>query len=127
MPTTGLTDIRAVAVTVNDQDRALAFYLDTLGFEKRLDAPISDTMRWIEVAPPGATTTIALVRAEGGTSPGTDTGVRFTVADAAAEHVAMRDRGITTSDLLVWDEVPPMFSFDDPDGNRFYAVEHVEY
>ena len=54
MPQTSITDVRTVAVTVTDQDRALSFYVDTLGFEKRLDAPISPTMRWIEVAPPGA-------------------------------------------------------------------------
>ena len=34
----------------------------------------------------------------------------------------MGDRGISTSELLVWDDVPPMFTFDDPDGNRFYVV-----
>ena len=60
MPQTTITDIRTIGITVSDQDRAVAFYVDTLGFEKRLDAPISDTMRWIEVAPPGAAVSIAL-------------------------------------------------------------------
>jgi hypothetical protein len=54
--TTTIIDVRCVAVPVHDQDAALAFYVDVLGFEKRLDAPISDTMRWIEVAPPAAAT-----------------------------------------------------------------------
>ena len=44
MPQTTITDVRTVAVTVTNQDQALAFYVDTLGFEKRLDAPISPTV-----------------------------------------------------------------------------------
>ena len=57
---TTMTDVRTVGVTVRDQDAALDFYVGTLGFEKRLDAPISPTQRWVEVAPHGATTSIAL-------------------------------------------------------------------
>jgi catechol 2,3-dioxygenase-like lactoylglutathione lyase family enzyme len=123
MPTTTITDVRTIGINVANQDEALAFYLDTLGFEKRLDAPISPTMRWIEVAPPGASTSIALNAAEITVDVGTDTGVRFTVPDASAEHAALRQRGVAVGDLLRWGDVPPMFSFDDPDGNRFYIVE----
>ena len=127
MPVTTITDVRTIGITVTNQDEALAFFVDTLGFEKRLDAPISPTMRWVEVAPPGASTSIALNAAETaaniGADVGTDTGVRFTVPNAAAEHAAMRERGVDVGDLLRWDGVPPMFSFDDPDGNRFYIVE----
>jgi lactoylglutathione lyase len=127
MPATTITDVRTIGITVTNQDEALAFFVDTLGFEKRLDAPISPTMRWVEVAPPGAGTSIALNAAEAaaniGADVGADTGVRFTVPNAAAEHAAMRERGVDVGDLLRWDGVPPMFSFDDPDGNRFYIVE----
>ena len=123
MPATTITDVRTIGINVTNQDEALAFYVETLGFEKRLDAPISPTMRWLEVAPPGANTSIALNAAEDTADVGTDTGVRFTVPDAAAEHAAMRERGVAVGDLLRWDGVPPMFTFDDPDGNRFYIVE----
>jgi catechol 2,3-dioxygenase-like lactoylglutathione lyase family enzyme len=57
---TQITDVRTVAVPVTDQDRALAFYTGKLGFEKRMDVLMGDG-RWIEVAPPGAAATIALV------------------------------------------------------------------
>jgi len=123
MPSTTITDIRTIGVNVTDQDQALAFYVDVLGFQKRLDAPISPTVRWVEVAPPGASTSLALNAAEGSSAEATDTGVRFTVPDAAAEHAAMRERGVAVGDLLRWDDVPPMFTFEDPDGNRFYVVE----
>jgi lactoylglutathione lyase len=123
MPATTITDVRTIGIKVTNQDEALAFYVDKVGFEKRLDAPISPTMRWLEVAAAGASTSIALNAAEDTTDVGTDTGVRFTVPDAAAEHAAMRERGIAVGDLLRWEGVPPMFTFDDPDGNRFYIVE----
>ncbi|MGH8774892.1 MAG: VOC family protein [Jiangellaceae bacterium] len=123
MPTTSITDVRTIGVNVSDQDDAIAFYVATLGFEKRLDAAISPTMRWIEVAPPGATTSIALNANEATTDVAADTGIRFTVPDAEAEHTAMRERGVNVGDVLRWDGVPPMYTFDDPDGNRFYIVE----
>jgi lactoylglutathione lyase len=123
MPVTTITDVRTIGINVTNQDEALAFYVETLGFEKRLDAPISPTTRWLEVAPAGASTSLALNATEDTADVGTDTGVRFTVPDAAAEHAAMRERGVAVGDLLRWDGVPPMFTFDDPDGNRFYIVE----
>jgi lactoylglutathione lyase len=123
MPTTAITDVRTIGVAVTDQDSALIFYVDVLGFEKRLDAPISPTMRWIEVAPPGARASIALTAAAPGATGTTDTGIRFTVPDATAEYAALHDRGVEVGELLEWDGVPPMFTFDDPDGNRFYVVQ----
>ena len=118
---TTMTDIRTIGVTVRDQDAALDFYVGTLGFEKRLDAPISPTQRWGEVAPRGATTSLALTAGE--PAGPTDTGIRFAVADAESERTALATRGVAVGQLLKWDQVPPMFEFDDPDGNHFYVVE----
>src|ERR1039457_3859383 len=63
---TRITRIGTVIVPVSDQERALSFYVETLGFEKRLDAPFGQGGRWIEVAPAGAATTIALLQAQEG-------------------------------------------------------------
>ena len=128
MPQTTITDVRTVAITVRDQDQALGFYVDTLGFQKRLDAPFSPTMRWVEVAPPGAATSVALVASDpdaGTDQPGTDTGIRFIVPNAEVEHARMREAGIVVSDVLLWDGVPPMYTVDDLDGNRFYITEEI--
>ncbi len=57
---THITEVGTVIVPVSDQDQALACYVERLGCEKRLDAD-SPAGRWIEVALPGAATTIALV------------------------------------------------------------------
>ena len=123
MQSTTIADVRTIGINVANQDDAIAFYVTTLGFEKRLDAPVSPTIRWIEVAPPGAGTSIALQAADGAADVGVDTGIRFTVPDAEAEHAAMQARGVNVGELLRWEGVPPMYAFDDPDGNRFYIVE----
>ena len=120
MNQTTITDIAAVGVPVSDQDQALRFFVGTLGFEKRLDARLGDSFRWVTVAAPGAATSVALIA---NADTGADTGIRFAVPDAEAEHTAMREAGIETGDLLRWPGVPPMFQFKDPDGNTFEIVE----
>ena len=123
MPTTTITDVRTVGIEVRDQEAAVAFYVDTLGFEKRLDAQISPEVRWIEVAPRGASTSLALSLTPKPAGATTDTGIRYVVPNIDAEHAAMREGDVDVSDVLRWDGVPPMYTFDDPDGNRFYVVE----
>ena len=123
MSSTTIADVRTIGINVTNQDTAVRFFTDTLGFDKRLDAPISPTMRWIEVAAPGATTSIALNLADA-SNVGTDTGIRFAVPDAATEHAAMTRHGVDVSELIAWEGVPAMFNFTDPDGNRFYVVEN---
>jgi catechol 2,3-dioxygenase-like lactoylglutathione lyase family enzyme len=117
-----ITEVGTVGVPVADQDRALAFYLEKLGFEKRLDVPFGKGERWVEVAPPGAATTIALVRAREGDPTGIDTQVRLTTTDAAADHAALRARGVD-ADAEVMPYPVPMFIFRDADGNRLRIVQ----
>ena len=67
---TRITQVGTVFVPVADQDRALNFYVDKLGFEKRADFAYGEGSRWIEVAPPGAANTIALVPPSEGKAAG---------------------------------------------------------
>jgi catechol 2,3-dioxygenase-like lactoylglutathione lyase family enzyme len=120
---TRIHGVHTVGVPVTDQDRALAFYLDTLGFETRRDVPMGDTGRWIEVAPPGAPTTLALVPTSTGAPAGRPTGIRLATSDAEADHADLTARGVDADDLLRWPGVPPMFEFRDPDGNGLIIVE----
>jgi catechol 2,3-dioxygenase-like lactoylglutathione lyase family enzyme len=122
---TRITQLRTVGVPVTDQDRALDFYAGTLGLEKRLDAPFGDGRRWIEVAPPGPGTTIALVAPSEKQPTGHDTGIRLVTADAAAKHADLLARGVDTDpEVLRWPGVPAMFAFRDPDGNTLEIVEN---
>jgi catechol 2,3-dioxygenase-like lactoylglutathione lyase family enzyme len=119
--TTAITHIGTVVVPVADQDAALEFYAGTLGFEIRMDAPFGDGQRWVEVAPPGAQTSIALVPRENAPA-GLE--VSFATGDAAADHGELRERGVDAdAELIRMDFVPPMFTFRDPDGNRLRMVE----
>ena len=121
---TQITGVTTVSIPVADQDRALRFYTETLGFETWRDAPFGPGNRWIEVAPPAATTTIALPP-RGDLTPGVDTGIRLTTRDAEADHAALRDRGVDVdAEILRFGPgVPPMFTMRDPDGNTLYVVE----
>jgi catechol 2,3-dioxygenase-like lactoylglutathione lyase family enzyme len=56
-----ITHLRLVSIPVADVDRAKAFYVDVLGFEERFDGPFGEGMRWVELAPPDAQASIALV------------------------------------------------------------------
>jgi lactoylglutathione lyase len=123
MTQTTITDIFTVGIPVSDQDDAVTFFVDTLGFEKRLDARVSESFRWVTVAAPGASTSVALIA---NSKTGADTGIRFVVPDAEIEHAAMRQRGVEVGDLLRWPGVPPMFEFKDPDGNRFEIVQETQ-
>jgi catechol 2,3-dioxygenase-like lactoylglutathione lyase family enzyme len=137
---TNLTEIGAVFVPVTDQERALEFYLDTLGFEKRADFPYGGGLRWIEVAPAGAANTIALVPLGEGRSAGRDrTHCAFATRDIQADHAILQAagvdvdaevagtgrtrQGLVATAVSVPDPVPAQFFFRDPDGNRFLIVQ----
>jgi catechol 2,3-dioxygenase-like lactoylglutathione lyase family enzyme len=117
---THITGVRTVGIPVSDQDRALAFYTGTLGLEVRLDVPFGDG-RWVEVAPAGAVTSVALVHTKSGEPIGVETGVRFASRDVPADHAKLRAHGVDVDELL---SIPvAMFVFRDPDGNRLELVE----
>jgi len=122
---TQITQVGTVIVPVSDQDRAVEFYVETLGFEKRSDTPFGKGDRWVEVAPVGAATTIALIPPREGEPIGIDTHVGFTTQDADADHASLRGRGVEMDAevMRMGDPVPPMFFFRDPDGNRSLIVE----
>jgi predicted enzyme related to lactoylglutathione lyase len=120
--TTRILRVGTVAIPVRDPERALNFYVGTLGLDKRLEAPLGQGQRWIEVAPEGAATTIALAP-PGDVPVGVDTGIRLYADDCEATHEALRVTGADVGEIQRWPGVPPMFSFRDPDGNTLYLVE----
>jgi catechol 2,3-dioxygenase-like lactoylglutathione lyase family enzyme len=124
--TFALSKIGLVVVPVSDQERALRFYVDTLGFEKRVDTPFGNGYRWVEVAPPGATTTIAIVPPPPGKPTGNvETGIALTSDDIDGDHALMHERGVDADAEVsrMGDPVPPLFWFRDPDGNTLMVVE----
>ena len=123
---TRISQIGTVVVPVSDQDRAIEFYVDTLGFEKRADVPFGDRYRWVEVAPAEAATTIAIVvPPPGKPTGGVETGIGLNSADVDADHADLKARGVDVDDEVsrMGDPVPPLFWFRDPDGNTLMVVE----
>ena len=134
------TEIGTVFVPVSDQDRALAFYVEQLGFEKRADFTYGDGSRWIEVAPPGAANTISLVPpSEGVPTRGDAAYCALATDNIEAAHATLRARGVdvdpeiaqkgtartglVSRDATMPDPIPAQFFFRDLDGNRFLIVQ----
>jgi catechol 2,3-dioxygenase-like lactoylglutathione lyase family enzyme len=125
MQTSQIVGIHAVGIRVTDQDRALRFYADVLGMETRLDRPLGNGARWIEVAPANASVTLALEPASSAAPAGVETGVRLITLDADAENERLKRQGVDVGEVLRWPGVPPMFTFHDPDGNRLEVVQQA--
>ena len=120
--------VGTVYLAVSDQDRALAFYRDKLGFEVRTDTDYGQGFRWIEVAPVGAYTVIALVRParEEDPQPGGQAPFGFDTPDLEAAMAEFRSRGVEFEDVRGGEgPVPPMAYLRDPDGNRILLVEET--
>jgi predicted enzyme related to lactoylglutathione lyase len=120
---TRVTGVLNVAIPVRDHERVLNFYCGTLGMETRREATFGPGLRWVEVAPAGATTTIALAPLPEGKSGAVDTGVRLGTADVESAHAELRSQGVDVDEMLRVPGVPLMFSLRDPEGNTLYIVE----
>jgi catechol 2,3-dioxygenase-like lactoylglutathione lyase family enzyme len=122
---TGISQIGTVIVPVSDQDRAIEFYTGKLGFEKRADIPMGEQMRWVEVAPPGAATTIAIVPPREGEPIGVQTRIAFATDDIDATHASVLAQGVDADAEIsrMGGPVPPMFFFRDQDGNSALIVQ----
>ena len=124
-----LSQVGRVCVTVADTDRAIDFYVDTLGFEKVVDTPMGSDMRWVEVALPGTATTIALAPPpEGQEAGGSQTGICLDTSDVDADHATLKGAGVDVDDDVTryGAPVPPMFWLRDPDGNSLIVVQPAE-
>jgi catechol 2,3-dioxygenase-like lactoylglutathione lyase family enzyme len=120
--TTTFTQLRTVAVPVADQERSKALF-EELGFTTSLDTELQPGFRWLELALPGGDATLSLVTTGAQLPTGIDTGIRLVTSDARAAHASLADKGLDVGELLDWESTPLMFSFLDPDGNRFYVSE----
>jgi catechol 2,3-dioxygenase-like lactoylglutathione lyase family enzyme len=134
-----VTEVGTVFVPVSDHERALDFYVERLGFEKRSDFEYGGSNRWIEVAPPGSTVSLALVSsAEGAATPSEAARCALATDDIEAmvetlsqlgvevEEVGRAGgtrRGLLSREVSIADPFPPQCCFCDPDGNRFLLVQ----
>jgi len=123
---THVSKIGTVVIPVADQDREIEFYVEKLGFEKRADVPFGNGQRWVEVAPGGAVTTIALAPPPPGQSTGNrETGIGLQTEDIDAFHAELKAAGVDVDPEVsrMGDPVPPLFWLRDPEGNSLMVVE----
>ena len=120
-----ITQVGRVMVPVSDQDAAIAFYTGTLGFSLVADVPFGDGERWVEVAPPGGGTAIALVPPQGAYQTGRMTGIAFMSADPRADHAELKGKDVDVDAETMGGDgtVPLLFFFRDQDGNQLMIIE----
>jgi len=122
-----ISHISSVTIFVRDQDKALDFYVNKLGFEKTADNPMGEGMRWLTVAPPGAATAIVLAHGYGGYDEariGQFAGIVFTTDDIQATYEMLNSRGVHFSEppaAQPWGMMQAIF--DDQDGTHFVLVQ----
>ena len=115
--------IELVAIPVTDVDRAKAFYVDQVGFNPDHDYQVSETLRFVQLTPPGSACSVVMGTGITEMAPGSQKGVQMVVADVAAARKQLIDQGVQASDI----DVQPWGSFvtfSDPDGNT-WALQEV--
>jgi catechol 2,3-dioxygenase-like lactoylglutathione lyase family enzyme len=116
-----ITHASFVTLPVADQDRALRFYRDVLGFEVTADLDMPPG-RWLQVAPKGAQTVFTLSGpGMGDFTPGETRGIMLVTTDVDADCARLAAAGVAVEgpDDLPWGR---MASFRDPDGNGLMLV-----
>jgi catechol 2,3-dioxygenase-like lactoylglutathione lyase family enzyme len=114
--------LELVAVPVSDVDRAKAFYTEKVGFNADHDHRVSDTLRFVQLTPPGSACSIAIGEGLSTAVPGSVEGLQLVVPDAVAARDELVGRGVEASEVqdLPWGK---FVFFTDPDGNRWSVQE----
>ena len=123
---TRVNKIATVVVPVSDQEGTVKFYVEKLGFEKRVDVPFDEGYHWIEVALGDEVTTVALAPPPPGKRTGNrETGISLQTDDIDAFHAQLKADGVDVDDEVsrMGDPVPPLFWLRDPEGNTLMVVE----
>ena len=123
--------ISAVALLVPDYDEAIAFYVDSLGFTLVEDTRMSETKRWVLVAPPGSNETrLLLAKADGEAETqaiGNQTGGRVLLFlmtdDFKRDHSKMTSSGVTFLETPRKEIYGQVAVFQDPFGNKWDLIE----
>ena len=124
--TSKVNKIATVIVPVGDQDRQVDFYVDKLGFTKRVDVPFGNGYRWVEVGIGDESTTIALAPPpENGSTGNRQTGISLQTDDIDAYHAALKAAGVDVDESVsrMGGPIPPMFWLRDPEGNALLVVQ----
>jgi catechol 2,3-dioxygenase-like lactoylglutathione lyase family enzyme len=111
--------IKFVSVPVTDQDRALQFFIEKLGFKVATDQPFNGKQRWIELLIPGAETGLVLFTPDGHEDRiGSFQPLSFISDDAFATAKTLKERGVEFASEPKKESWGTSAIFKDPDGNQ---------
>jgi predicted enzyme related to lactoylglutathione lyase len=114
-----IRSVKFVGIPVTDQDRALRFWTEKMGFRVQTDQPLGN-QRWIELRIPGADTGVVLFTPEGHESRiGTFFNGAFACENVETTHATLRDRGVVFKKEPQKQPWGTFAIFVDPDGNEF--------
>jgi predicted enzyme related to lactoylglutathione lyase len=116
--------LELVAVPVSDVDRAKAFYADQVGFNADHDHHVSDTIRFVQLTPPGSACSIVIGLGITDAEPGSVRGMQLVVSDIEAARGELVGRGVEVSEVQEFPWGRFVF-FSDPDGNK-WAVQEIQ-
>jgi predicted enzyme related to lactoylglutathione lyase len=112
--------IKFSGIPVRDQDRALEFYVKTLGFTLLTDQPMGPGQRWIEVRPPKGDTGLALFTAPGQEDRvGTFTGISMECDDVQKTYEELSAKGVEFAKPPTAESWGVMAIMKDSEGNQF--------
>ena len=112
--------VKFVSIPVRDQDRALAFYTEKLGFKVSTDAPMGPGMRWIELRMPRAETGVVLFTAPGQESwIGNFMNISFETDDVHGTLAELKAAGVKFVKEPTTESCGTSAIFPDSEGNRF--------
>ena len=115
-----ITHVKFVSVPTRDQDRALRFWTEQVGFRLMTDQPFSEQQRWIELAIRDSDTRVVLFTPEGHEDRiGGFFNGALACDDVEATHRQLSERGV---EFLGPPQKQPWGTFavfKDPDGNQF--------
>lgn len=117
--------LELIVIPVSDVDRAKAFYVDRCGFNADHDHTVSESVRFVQITPPGSACSIAFGNGLTDAEPGSVNGLQVVVDDADAAHADLSGRGVQVSDV---DDQPwgRFVYFSDPDGNSWSVQQIVQ-
>lgn len=125
LPAVPAMKLELVPVPVSDVDRARAFYVEKAGFTLEVDVRPTDTMRVVQLTPPGSACSIVFGSGMGDITamqPGSVKGLHLVAADIHQAREALVKRGLEVSE--VWDMQGVKYAgFSDPDGNSWLLQE----
>ncbi len=114
--------LELVILPVSDVDRAKDFYTEKAGFHADHDQRVSDTLRFVQLTPPGSACSIAIGQGLTDAQPGSVKGLQMVVPDADAARAELAARGLEVSEVQTFDWGRFVF-FSDPDGNQWSVQE----